>query len=214
MQLSLLNIVPSYLATRLGNAPSPVWGRELMLPAGERVLVQAPSGTGKTTLIHILYGLNREYEGALKWDATDARQANDGLLSSIRTQTLSVIFQDMRLFPLLTAAENIELKRAQTNTVPAGKVTEWAERLGIAGKMDMPVATLSYGEQQRVSIVRALAQPFEWLLMDEPFSHLDNDNRVKAAALIAERVAEQAAGLLLAELEYNEYFPYTQILRM
>ena len=214
MQLSLLNIVPSYLAARLKDAPSPVWGRELTLPAGGRVLVQAPSGTGKTTLIHILYGLNRDYEGTLKWDTIDARQANDELLSSVRTQKLSVIFQDMRLFPLLTAAENIELKRAQTNTVLAEKVMEWTHRLGIADKMDMPVATLSFGEQQRVSIIRALAQPFEWLLMDEPFSHLDNSNRVKAATLITERAAEQAAGLLLADLEYNEYFPYTLTLRM
>lgn len=214
MQLTLQNIVPSTLATRLQGAASAIWGNELVLPIGSRVLVQAPSGTGKTTLVHILYGLNRSYTGRLLWGNTEASTASDKIVSDLRSRQVSIIFQDMRLFPELSARENIELKRAQTDTVPVEMVESWVLRLGVADKMDNLVSTLSFGEQQRVSIIRGLAQPFQWLIMDEPFSHLDNRNRAVAAELIGERVAELGAGLLLADLEPNTLFPYTQTLQM
>lgn len=214
MQLSLQNIVPFALATRLQHTASPIWGRELVLSESSRILVQAPSGTGKTTLVHILYGLNRNYSGRLLWNSVPAATADDTTVSALRTRQMSIIFQDMRLFPDLSARENIELKRAQTGAVPGERTEDWAAKLGVADKMDNVISTLSFGEQQRVSIIRGLAQPFQWLLMDEPFSHLDNRNRSIAATLIAERVAEQDAGLLLADLEPNDLFPYTQILQM
>lgn len=214
MHLSLQNIVPSALATRLQRTTSPIWGRELVLPMSSRILVQAPSGTGKSTLVHILYGLNRNYSGRLLWDSVLAATADDTTVSGMRTRQISIIFQDMRLFPDLSARENIELKRAQTGAVPRERTEDWAAKLGIADKMDNVVSTMSFGEQQRVSIIRGLAQPFQWLLMDEPFSHLDNSNRSLAATLISERVSEQDAGMLLADLEPNDLFPYTQILKM
>jgi putative ABC transport system ATP-binding protein len=80
--------------------------------------------------------------------------------------------------------------------------------LGIYEKKVSLASTLSYGERQRVAIIRSLLQPFDWLLMDEPFSHLDNMNIEKAVNLIGEVVATNNAGLLLADLEKNDYFRY------
>ena len=112
--------------------------------------------------------------------------------------------------PELTAWENLEIKRSLTNTVHVEEVMSWMSRLGIAGKIDSLAKTLSYGEQQRLSIIRALLQPFHWLLMDEPFSHLDEANKVVAASLIDEVVNRNEASFLMADLDDNDYLPYTQ----
>ena len=81
-------------------------------------------------------------------------------------------------------------------------------------KTDAKADTLSYGERQRIAIIRALMQPFNWLLLDEPFSHLDNNNRQKAIELIEETVHTRKAGMILADLNANTHFAYTQTLIM
>jgi putative ABC transport system ATP-binding protein len=208
MKLSLHQLLPIPLKDRLRNRPSGVWLQEVNWQHGAQVFVQAPSGTGKTTLVHYLYGIRNDYEGAVHWDDKPITDAEGK--SSMRTNEVSVVFQDMRLFPELTAWENLEVKRGLTDTVPAAIVAEWMQRLGVADKKEALARTLSYGEQQRVAIIRALLQPFSWLLMDEPFSHLDKENTAKAAELIQELVAQNKAGLLLADLDDNDYFYYTQ----
>ncbi len=186
----------------------------LIFSRGEYVFVQAPSGTGKTTLIHILYGLRKDYEGEVSWGNKQLNTTDNEALSGLRTNNISVIFQDMRLFPELTAWENIDIKRRLTNTVTEQQAAEWLDRLGLKDKKNSMGNTLSYGEQQRVAIVRALMQPFDWLLMDEPFSHLDHANAKKAIDLISEVVKQHGAGMILADLDVNSYFPYTQTIAL
>ena len=89
-----------------------------------------------------------------------------------------------------------------------------ASRLGISNKLNNQVKTCSYGEQQRIAIIRALQQPFEFLLMDEPFSHLDENNRKIATALIEEEAAKRNAGIILADLKRVEYFKADRILHL
>ena len=202
--------MPVPLRERVEGRTSGLWLRDLELQRGAYVFVKAPSGTGKTTLIHMLYGIRGDYEGTMQWDGQVMRSMEAGALAALRAGKLSVIFQDMRLFPELTAWENLEIKRQLTDTVDEATVKGWMQRLGIGNKSASRAATLSYGEQQRVAIIRALLQPFEWLLMDEPFSHLDNENKTKAAQLVLEVVKQRNAGLLLADLDDNSYFPYTQ----
>src|ERR1700710_1598852 len=116
-------------------------------------------------------------------------------LSQYRQQKISVIFQNMRLFENLTARENIELKRVMTTPFyNANIIDEMAEHLGVSHVLSQLASTCSYGEQQRIAIIRALVQPFEWLIMDEPFSHLDEANTAKAAALIAQECTKRKAG--------------------
>ena len=210
MQLSLQGVIPVPLREKVTANKSGMWNTSVSFDRGEHVFLQAPSGTGKTTLIHILYGLRKDYEGDVKWNNQSLKATDNEALAALRTNGISVIFQDMRLFPELTAWENIEIKRRLTNTVTEQHAHDWLDRLGLKDKKNSMGNTLSYGEQQRVAIVRALLQPFEWLLMDEPFSHLDHANIDKARALIAEVVKQHGAGMLLADLDENTFFPYTQ----
>ena len=210
MHLSLQGVVPVPLREKVSVGLSGMWNTSISFNKGEYVFVRAPSGTGKTTLIHILYGLRKDHTGDVKWNNRSLNATDNEALAELRTKNISVIFQDMRLFPELTAWENIDIKRRLTNTVTEGEAKEWLGRLGLKDKKESTGSTLSYGEQQRVAIVRALVQPFEWLLMDEPFSHLDHANTQKAISLILEVVQKNNAGIILADLDENTYFPYTK----
>ena len=89
-----------------------------------------------------------------------------------------------------------------------------AERLGIQTKLNKLCKTCSYGEQQRIAIIRSLMQPFNWLIMDEPFSHLDKNNIDKATALIEAECKKRNAGFILTDLEDDEHFNYTKLLNL
>jgi putative ABC transport system ATP-binding protein len=210
MRLSIDHIVPIPMKDKIDEYHSRVWNQQLQFNSGEKLFIQAPSGTGKTTLVHFLYGLRKDYEGSIRWGSFKMRDIDKEQLSQLRAASVSVIFQDMRLFPELTTWENLEVKRRLTNTVSEYDAEKWMDKLGIKHKMDSPASKLSYGEQQRVAIVRAMLQPFEWLVMDEPFSHLDHANRQRAIALINEVTEMNKAGILLADLDDNDYFTYTR----
>ena len=208
MELILQELAPLPLKHKITENSSDIWKKTHHLEKGEHIFIQAPSGTGKTTLMHIFYGLRKDYEGEVHWDGKLLSTMNDEQLAPLRAGYLSIVFQDLRLFPELTTWENLEIKRTLTNTVTPQYASEMLQRLGIYEKKDSQAKTLSYGEQQRVAIIRSLLQPFDWLLMDEPFSHLDNMNIEKAVSLITEVVNMNRAGLILADLERNDYFSY------
>ena len=210
MQLNVQGVLPEFLTDRPGIRSSGVWCADLTAKPAEHISVQAVSGAGKTTFVHILYGLRQTYSGSVKWGEQTLSDADPEKLARIRSTGLSIVFQDLRLFPGLTAWENIEVKRSLTGIVTAEQAVAWLERLGLADRRNALAATLSYGERQRVAIVRALAQSFNWLIMDEPFSHLDHTNRENAIVLIKEVVQQNNAGLILADLNANNYFSYTQ----
>jgi len=206
--------MPVPLRERSAGRSSGIWQQQVVLDRGEKIFIQAPSGTGKTTLVHMLYGLRHDYDGQVSWDRAEVRSMDREALADLRSRKLAVIFQDLRLFPDMTAWENLEIKRTLTDTVSEAEALQWLERLGLKDRKDKPAHTLSYGERQRVAIIRALLQPFEWLLMDEPFSHLDKANIGIAADLIAEVVHRNHAGFLLADLDENHYFQYDKTLML
>lgn len=98
----------------------------------------------------------------------------------------------------------------QTPLYEENKIDEMAEIVGVAGILQQRAGLCSYGEQQRIAIIRALIQPFDWLLMDEPFSHLDKDNIAKAAALIAAECTKRNAGFILTDLDEDAHFNYSR----
>jgi ABC-type lipoprotein export system ATPase subunit len=210
MQLQLKNIVPEPLKGRVDGQHSDVWNKEQTIVPGERIFFQAPSGKGKSTFMHILYGLRSDYEGIATWEGNNIAQQKPEQWAGWRSKELSIVFQDLRLFGDLSVEENIGIKQSLTNTIDMNQAKSWLELLGLGGKWHQKGDTLSYGERQRVAIVRSLLQPFQWLLLDEPFSHLDNENSRKAAALIWEQVQVRNAGMLVVDLEDNEWFPYTR----
>ncbi|MHB1921775.1 MAG: ATP-binding cassette domain-containing protein [Chitinophagaceae bacterium] len=177
---------------------------------GEIIHIQAASGAGKSTLIHILYGLRKDYTGTLRLAGQPMDQMNREELSRIRRESLSIVFQDLRLFPNLTAMENMEIKRLLHPYHKSTEMLRFFDRLGIKDKINQSASTLSYGEQQRVAIIRALMSPFDWLLLDEPFSHLDAHNITLACSLILQECSARNAGLILVDLEDDQHLPYTR----
>lgn len=215
MQISLQNLIPIPLKERLVNRTSDVWNTQQSFSSKELIKIKAPSGTGKTTLIHFLYKLRADFEGTVLYDAISIKNIEEDTLAKIRQQKLSIIFQDLRLFNNLTAKENIELNRVlQTPYYEATVIYEMAEQLGITSILNQPAGICSYGEQQRICIIRALMQPFELLLMDEPFSHLDKANTAIAAKLISEECAKRNAGFVLTDLDEDDHFEYSRKLSL
>ncbi len=211
MTISLHEVVPIPLKEKLLKQVSDIWNRDLVFTASEWVKIKAPSGTGKTTFIHSLYKLRTDYSGEIKWDGRNILSLTAEELAVVRKQKISVVFQDLRLFPQLTAYENIELNRVlQEPYVEKEKVLAMAAMLGVTHILQQPASLCSYGEQQRIAIIRALVQPFEWLIMDEPFSHLDKNNAAKAAALICTACKERNAGIIITDLHDDDHFSYSR----
>lgn len=212
MQIQLSAVVPVPLRDKILQQQSDIWNRDISFPPAQFIKVKAPSGTGKTTLVHYLYNIRYDYTGTIKINGKRWSDYSQNELAAIRQQQISVVFQDLRLFDQLTAWENIELKRVMHPQpfYPQEKIREMAERLGVSHVLQQSSATLSYGEKQRIAIIRALMQPFQWLMMDEPFSHLDEANTAKAAALIAEECRARNAGFILTDLDYDTHFDYQQ----
>ncbi len=185
-----------------------------MFEKGEKYLVTAPSGKGKSTMLHLMYGLRNDYEGCIKIEGKDIKTLNYDDWADIRQKKLSIVFQDLRLFLNLTARENIVLKRDLTDTPSVSEVDNMCEQLGIAPFMNQKCETLSYGQRQRVAIIRALCQPFDMLLLDELFSNLDTDNIKIATGLINTACEKNKAGLILVSLGDEYFFDYDEKLTL
>jgi len=216
MIISLHKVVPAPIREKVLSRKSDIWNRELSLQPGDWVKRKAPRGTGKTTRRHVFWNLRKDLEVRVDYDGQPVNTLDAETLALYRQTRMSIIFQDLRLFGQLTALENIELKLKMPRQPLYGldKVKTMAEQLGVSHVLHQQTSTCSYGEQQRIAIIRALVQPFEWLLMDEPFSHLDQQNTAKAAALIAEACTQRKAGFLLTDLDDDQHFSYTRYLQL
>lgn len=210
MLIQLHHLIPLPLREKLEQRDSDIWNKEVQFPPGQFIKIKAPSGTGKTTLIHYLYHVRYDYAGKVLVNGKLWQDYDKETLATMRQQQVSIIFQDLRLFEQLTALENIELKRVMLPQpyCTREKVEEMAARLQVTHVLQQSGRTLSYGERQRIAIIRALVQPFQWLLMDEPFSHLDEENAQRAAALIAEECRARQAGFILTDLDNDARFHY------
>ena len=211
MQISLQQVVPDFFENGKGS-DSQLWNQQLSFYTGENIHIVAPSGSGKTSLIHFLYGLRKDYRGNILYDNNDIKNFDAEKFSGWRQQHISIIFQDLRLFTQQTVLENLEIKRLLAPYHPESRITAMAQRLGIESKLAKLCSTCSYGEQQRIAIIRALQQPFDFLLLDEPFSHLDENNRQKAMELMQEEATERKAAIILTDLKKIDYFKAGRVL--
>jgi putative ABC transport system ATP-binding protein len=210
MKIEINNVVPIPLKEKLLRKASDIWNCKRTFSEKEFVKIKASSGTGKTTLMNIIYKTRHDYDGEVLWGDKNLKEIRNSELAEFRKYKVSVVFQDLRLFPNLTAQENIELKRVlQKPFYEKEMVERMAEHLGISHILHQKAGICSYGEQQRIAIIRALVQPFEWLILDEPFSHLDYDNTRKAAALIEQECLKRDSGFILTDLEDDDHFNYT-----
>ena len=201
-QITLNNTLPRVFAGQNG-ITSEVWHRDLTLERGKRYLISAESGTGKSSLCSYIYGYRQDYSGTITFDGKDIRQFTVAEWCDIRQRHIAYLPQDLRLFGELTAMENVELKNRLTSFKSHEEISRMFETMGIADKMDSPVSKLSIGQQQRVAIIRALCQPCDFIMLDEPVSHLDDENNRIVADLITEEATRQGAGVIATSVGYH-----------
>ncbi len=214
-QIILEQVVPAPLEQALANGQaSEVYATDCVLACDRRYQLVAPSGKGKSTLLHILFGLRDDYSGRVRFDGTDIRTLTPDAWAALRERTLGMVFQDLRLLPQMTARENIALKWALGSDLTWSELEHMADQLGIARVLDQPAATLSWGQQQRVAVLRALSGKFRLLLLDEPFSHLDKAAAAAARALIKARCRQLGAGILLCTLQPDPDFSESEMLQL
>ena len=175
---------------------SDVWRKELIFRKGGAYRVEAASGGGKSSMCAYIYGSRGDYEGTLCFNDRDATTLSMNDWQEMRRLHLAYLPQELSLFPELTALENIVLKKSLTGHVSLERIEEWLHELGIDSRRDYPVGRMSIGQQQRVGIIRALCQPFDFILLDEPVSHLDEENNRRAASMIVEEASRQGAGII------------------
>ena len=200
MTITLHNIRPSYMSEDELSASDIFLVPEVTFESPNKYLVRAESGRGKSSLLDFIFGANTSFEGSI-----DSDVARD---DEWRKSRLSYVFQDLKLFPELSVMDNLRLKNNLTDHNSEEEMMSYLDGLGVAIKCESKVGTLSLGQRQRVAIARALCQPFEMLLLDEPFSHLDDTNSSITADLLANALEERQAGLIVTSLGPDTAFSY------
>ncbi len=171
-----------------------------MLRKGCRVCIQADSGHGKSSLLSYIYGNRTDYGGQICMDGRDIRTFGVRQWCELRRVAIALLPQELKLFPELTVLQNIGIKNRMTNHKTPEQICLLLERLGISGNADDQVGRLSIGQQQRVAFIRALCQPFDFIFLDEPVSHLDLRNNEIMAAIIEEEAISQGAGVVVTSV--------------
>lgn len=213
MTISFENVMPEPLSS-LQHGSDSIWGNTFQLDQGQKVVLNASSGKGKTTFTHTLAGIRNDYSGNLKFDQQSVCDITPEEWAIYRREKISFVFQDLQLFPELTVKENLLLKNGLTKTYTEDDFQQFLTVLGIPEKWEAPCKLLSMGQQQRVAIIRALAQPFQWMILDEPFSHLDKQNTALCLDLINKRCDELGAGFVLTTLGDYHDFNYDKELKL
>lgn len=211
--IRLNNLVPHVFA-QLGDLGSAVWQRDVTFHKGHLYLVEAESGKGKSTFCSYLLGYRHDYSGELYFDDRLASRLRVADWVAIRQTHVSHLFQELRLFPELTAMENVEIKNKLTGFKSPKEIENWFERLGIADKRDSKIGLMSFGQQQRVALIRALAQPFDFILADEPISHLDDNNSKVMGELLMEEAGKQGAGVIITSIGKHMALNYDKTLSL
>ena len=182
-------------------------GVNLSVRRGEFLAIAGPSGVGKSTLLHILGGLDRPTAGEVYYEGVEISRLPEGELAAFRNQTVGFVFQFHHLLPEFTALENTMMP-ALIGRQPLVKAQEAAkgilQRVGLAERLAHRPGELSGGEQQRVAIARALALSPDVLLADEPTGNLDSKTGEAIFDLLRDLNQEQ--GLTVVLVTHNEWF--------
>ncbi|TRV79480.1 ABC transporter ATP-binding protein [Streptomyces sp. 130] len=155
-------------------------GVDLTIEDGGRLVIQGPTGGGKSTLLQMLGGLDRPTGGSIELDGMDLAKLSEAKLTKVRAENIGFVFQSFNLIPTLTAQENVE-----TALVPLGvkaserrrRAAEALDSVGLGERLGHVPGEMSGGQQQRVAIARALVKRPKVLLADEPTGNLDESMR-------------------------------------
>ena len=191
-----------------------VWLAQLSFTRPGFYMVEAESGAGKSSLCSFIYGSRGDYSGDILFDGESVRSLSVERWCALRQRSLAYLPQELMLFPELSVTDNIEIKNRLTGHKSRRWILDALDALGIADKADRPAAKLSVGQQQRVAIVRALCQPFDFLLLDEPVSHLDERNNRAVAALVTEEARANGAAVVATSVGNKIQLPFTATIKL
>lgn len=207
-RIELDGVIPKVFSDK-EQTGSDVWNKKIIFEKGKSYLIEAASGTGKSSLCSFIYGYRKDYEGTLSFDGRDVRMLSGKDWTVIRQKNIGIMFQELRLFPELTSIENVMLKNNLTQFRDLDKIKTWFGSLGIEDKWSEPVGKMSFGQQQRVAFMRMLCQPVDFLIMDEPVSHLDDENGGIMGRMLEQEMSERGVGVIVTsigrrlEMNYN-----------
>ncbi|MBQ0045908.1 MAG: ATP-binding cassette domain-containing protein [Prevotellaceae bacterium] len=210
-KIQLINTLPNVFQTRT-DISSDIWNQKVEFEKDKLYLVEANSGTGKSSLCSFIYGYRSDYQGQILFDGEETRNYSVAQWTEIRKKHFALLWQELRMFPELTAMENVQIKNKLTGYQKKKQILEWFEMLGIADKVDAKMGRMSFGQQQRVALIRALCQPFDFIFVDEPISHLDDTNSEIMGRILTTEAKRQGAGIIATsigkhiELNYDKVF--------
>ena len=213
--ISLYNVIPSVFAAEAHAIDSQIWRQDhVAFYKGESYLITAESGTGKSSLCSFIYGWRTDFSGTILLGENDVASLSTSKKTAIRNNNIAYLPQEMRLFAELTARENVELKNRLTGFKTPKQIARMFEALEIDNRIDTPVGRLSIGQQQRVAIIRTLCQPFDFILLDEPVSHLDAANNSIVARMVTEEAERLGAGIIATSVGNNLDINAEEVLRL
>lgn len=210
-KISLQQTLPNVFLERT-DIESDLWKQDVVFEKGHIYLVEADSGTGKSSLCSYVYGYRNDYQGSILFDGTNVRMLKIKDWVEIRKNAFSILFQELRLFSELSALENIEIKNNLTKFKTKKQIIGLFDQFGIGDKLFQKCGKLSFGQQQRVAFIRSLCQPFDFIFLDEPISHLDDTNSSLMGDMLMEEVKRQGSGVICTsigkhiELDYEKKF--------
>lgn len=211
--IQLVNTLPNVFQNRM-DIESDIWQKDITFEKGKTYLLEANSGTGKSSLCSYIYGYRRDYQGQILFDGEDISQYTIDQWTSVRKKHISLLWQELRLFPELTALENVQIKNKLTGMQKKKQILEWFDILGITDKQDVKIGQMSLGQQQRVALIRSLCQPFDFLFVDEPISHLDDTNSEIMGRVMMAEAKKQGAGIVATSIGKHIELPYDQVFNL
>ncbi len=206
------NVCPDIFRLREDLSASDIWRKEsVAFERGKRYLIECASGTGKSSFCSYLLGMRNDFSGQILFDGRNTSSYSTKEWIELRKSGISLMFQELRLFPELTAYENVEIRNCLSHATSHNVIAEWFERLGLGDKMTSQLGLMSFGQQQRVALMRALVSDFDFLLLDEPTSHLDDTNSDIMATLINEEARKRGAGVIVTSIGRHMNMEYDYV---
>lgn len=196
MSLQLKNIRKNYREP--GGGELPVLNIDhFSINQGEQVALIGQSGGGKTTLLNVISGITLPNAGQVLVDGTDLTKLVEPARDRFRAQRIGIVFQNFHLLPSLTALENVLLGMAFSGKADRAFALSLLEKVGLTHRLHHRPPQMSVGEQQRVSVARALANKPRLMLADEPTASVDLANQGRILELLRDGCREQNISLLL-----------------
>lgn len=212
-KIQLIHTLPNVFQGRT-DIVSDIWNQEVTFEKGKLYLVEANSGTGKSSLCSYIYGYRHDYQGQILFDGEDIRKYGVSKWTDIRKKHFALLWQELRMFPELTAWENVDIKNKLTGYQEKKQILDWFEMLGITDKLDAKMGRMSFGQQQRVALIRSLCQPFDFLFVDEPISHLDDTNAEIMGRIMTAEAKKQGAGIIATSIGKHIELAYERVFNL